>query len=345
MDRSEALEILGLAETASDDEIKASFREKIRESRPDGAGDPDAEEAIRLVAARNALLDDQPGGRGNRSSDLVPIETAIRIARQVSSELANTQSQNGNGSTQQLLEKKSEEAVERMVIHQVGRLRLLRRQRTALAVGSSGIAAFALLARVVISVPDDEFRAQLENFFAAASLFSLFMAAIFGWSIWRIGSLETVQREAIEEAAEAVGDASVFVETLQEIQDAREKFGLRNIRRDVPPFAFESWTRTELVDAVEIWALDETRADGGAIAMDGRGILWRSLSMRRPGDEARGEEPLWQLARRVGAVDFTNVVVAKGMENGFLSQQRLSDREDGRSRFGYELELVRASNA
>jgi hypothetical protein len=308
MDRAEALKRLALHPTATRDEADAAWREAMKVVHPDSGSAPDEAMARILNEARDVAS-------GRTSQALVPIEAigALITTLQASQATAG-------------LEKASDKAVTQVVTHHVGELAHIRRGRAGVAVVGGGLAAITavLRATAVTGV-----LTTAEAVWWAVGIAALgVLSASFGVAAWALVSREQLLQLEVEDASDALSDKSVYVDALDEI-------GLGQV-----------WTRNDLTHAVARWIHTWASGEGPySYGEPDRHAQWfrtlARLPLRTPSRyrrlrRRRGQVSLAETAYRVGPVDFTRLMVTKGLESGLLAETSFTD-QDGRRRYGFEV--------
>lgn len=191
----------------------------------------------------------------------------------------------------------SERAFNNVVMHHVGTLAFRKRQRAILASLGAGLTAVLglITAFAKFGYDTDTLRPMFGAFTAMAAIGSAGVALL----AWRIASMERALKLDLEEAAETLSDRSAYLDVLDEI-------GLGT-----------HWTRQELLGAVEEWEIP-------AVAPRRNGFLGpRYVAV-----------PLALTAHEIGAVDFSRLLLAKGLELELI-EERQALGQDGRPSFGF----------
>jgi hypothetical protein len=150
----------------------------------------------------------------------------------------------------------------------------------------------------------DAVRIGLTYAFAAAS-------AILGLLAWRASARVTWLETALEDAGDEFSDRNSYLQMLDEVR--------RN-----SDLGFD-WSRSELMAAVADWAASaRTPRRAGLVLSAMRRLLF-------PGP--RQGIPLREIANIVGRADFTNLIIAKGLERELLIERRVTG--DGHMQYRY----------
>jgi hypothetical protein len=127
-----------------------------------------------------------------------------------------------------------------------------------------------------------------------------------------------VVAEAIEDASETFDDRSAIVDVLYEIEDTS-----RNQR---------PWTRSSLIAAVRAWSGSESGRRARSRPFT---ALLHDLRVARFASRS-----LSDLARVIGADDFTRLLLAKGLEHAVIAEEQ--DVDEGRLYLFYDIALPEA---
>jgi hypothetical protein len=293
MDRREALEILGLAEPATDEAIHARWRELVQQMHPD-TKQGDVEATIRINEARAVAL-------RAATTDLVPLNQVTEIVRATAGALAERDERRA-------AQQRAQGVTRAIVRAHTSPLKEARRQ-TAVFIG---LGALVALLGQALNAFESSFSARAEQLATLAGAFIAFSA---GLVIWIYTERARRLEEMIEDASDTLDDRSNVVAVLQEISAHAEAGD--------PP-----WTRDELRQLCEAWVEPESRDASAEDWIEERVPLVRF-------ERSRDAPTLASLARRVGAGDFTKLVIAKGLATEVLSEMEVW-ADDGRLHLVYD---------
>lgn len=213
--------------------------------------------------------------------------------------------------------------LQEVVRHQTSALKHAKRQVALAAVVGTGLTALIALSKTlgldVVGTErvssttfvdrhllSDAARVALTYAFAAIS-------AILGLLAWRASARVTWLETALEDAGDELSDRNSYLELLNEVR-SRSDLGVE-------------WTRNQLMDAVEEWASSADKPRRAGLVLS----AIRRLVFAAP----RQGVPLREIANLVQRADFTNLIIAKGLERELLTEQRVTN--DGRVQYRYSL--------
>jgi hypothetical protein len=293
--RSEAFELLGLSEDASENQITARWRELLHPLHKDGVSD-DVGALMQLNEARAIALGKAP------ASDLVPMSQVTDIVRAATGEIAVRQErQERLAETQKL--------IKQVVRTQTSPLRSARRRLglyTLLAAILAGASQF--LRALPQSSPKSAgwfgtgISSNSAGWFATAILaYCGITAAVLGLLIVRHTQHIAAIQDAIDDANDTLDDKSSALSALREIR---------------PPDAGRTWSRDELIQNVTEWAEPPGRSRTGIRA---------TYLMFVPHD---GTRTLAECAEVIGSPDFAKLLIAKLREHNLVSEQEFWEDRD-----------------
>lgn len=243
MERARALEVLGLDETASRDEIESAWRSAIKNVHPDSGKESDADAVSEILDARKVALSE-----GNASSTgLVPLARVTDLIKLQQGEIAAKA-------------RASEQAMRGVVMHHIGTLAFRRRQRTILAGISAGVATVLGLLTALIRVSPDadiEVQSLLGTMTGAFAL----IAAGLGLLAWRIATLERSLQMELDDVAETLSDKAAFSDTINEV-------GLGSF-----------FTKSQLQEAIREWSANGMPSGARSPSSGLFGGMYRSVPL------------------------------------------------------------------
>jgi DnaJ domain len=224
MEKAEALRVLGLDESATDDEVKAAFRRLVRQVHPDTGGGQPAD-VQRLEEARDAAL--SPGGA------LIPVNQVKDLILVSQEPLQRQLERQGRQADR-------EATFKQVVRAQTSRLRQAQRDRTAYAGLAAGVAA---VSQVIRAVPAGN--AGSTGSVVASVLLAAFglLAAMLAIMAWRASQHVRLIEEAVEDANDTLSSRPSFVATFREITGGSEA---------------TTWTSEELKELIYSWSAGRT---------------------------------------------------------------------------------------
>jgi hypothetical protein len=308
LSREDAMRILGLEADASATEIDDRFHRLARETHPDQGGNTD--DFRRVLEARDRLRLEAP------SSDLVRARGSdLQAAQPV--DLVTLERERD---TYKRHREKSEQVTKGLVRAQVNRLTRGRRRANFVAWLGGGAGAVTLAVRATGSTAEDYVEIP---WVAPVLILSIFISVTCAAVGFVISGRTTRIEQAIEDAAETMSDRSVYLDLFYEFVDE-----LGN---------HTSWISGEIEEAVEWWSKRYSGrgslnfgADGSAPVLR-RLATWasqftsRTITWLSGGTEAN--PTLADLAAVIGAGGFTRLLIAKGIENGLLTEVESLDED------------------
>jgi hypothetical protein len=291
MERVEALRVLGLGDDATPGEIQSRWRDLIRAAHSDHGGNGDGEVIDRLVEARDAAL--RGPGTALARRDLGEI---VKLATKPLVEWE-----------EQRVRHERADRVQRQVVRiRVGRVKRERRQAGLMTAVAGAVTIFGQLFNAVGA------RSHLPG-----NIVSVVAAA------WAIGSgsliwMYTHRADRLAEAAEDVADALSDPLAIRVALDELKPFLKENRSSEgelAPVDESGPWRKVEFVSAVRAWmkismepsARDET-------------MLRQFVSDLVAPDDGGGY--LYDFARRLGVREFSEILLARGVEHQVLEELR-----------------------
>jgi DnaJ domain len=302
-DLQQAYLLLGVNQHASQEEVRNRYRELAREAHPDQGGS-DAEMAE--LADAYALIRSVHRGDGN---DLVAASSNVLVHREPVDLLRKEE-----------LREDSKRVFDAAIRHRTFRLKQAKRQGTWAAVGSAGIGLIIALLKT-LGLDSVQTREGDEVWLTSTTrlmlvIVCLGVSGIFAFLAWRASVRSIWIESALEDLADHLSDKNSYFRLMQHLQ----KVGLP-----------ERWTRDDLILGVSRWSgFDEEPSPGAR----GRFIRDSGMGLLFPHTHRDGI-PLEAIVRAASPADSANLIIAKGMERGLISEQRSS--KEG---YGYAYTLV-----
>jgi hypothetical protein len=212
----------------------------------------------------------------------------------------------------------SGQVVQTVTVQHVGRLARLKQRRFTLGVLLGGLSVVGLLIRLTINFGgvtnesgQTHYSGLSPNTVAVITIVLASLSAIF-WALgWAVRSRERYVQMQIERLAETLTDRATIADLFDEV-------GVDSL-----------WTRNELREAIRTWT--ERSAPRSLHAPSRRKGLFHWLGFLAPDEH---EEALSEVANKLGATDFTSLLVAKAIETQVVKEVAIVG-PDGRRRHGY----------
>lgn len=323
MDRETALEILELDGEPLTAEIREAFRLRAKVLHPDSGNESMSGRwsMDELRSARDLLLADGESPESEAGTALATLETvdrALALQTKAINSLAYSRD--------------ADRVARKAVSRQIGRMDGLKRRQIRLAAISGVIAVASYVVGSELASLAGGFE-PIGIVLRLYGLASVVLTAILLYGAWSVNSQVNIQAQLMTEATEALSDAELFYSTFHELLASR---GREVSRAD--GFA-ESFTRDALQQVVESWINEHggiksdhssrIRISAPIVTISGFGL----------DTNVGSRETMIELAARVGPIDFTNVLIARGLENGYLTRSALADSSSRLPSFRYTLSI------
>lgn len=287
--------LLGVDVHASDQEVKDRYRDLARRAHPDQGG---SDTEMASLADAYALV---RSSRDESKGSLVTLHSTA-LVKPNSDDLVRREE----------LRADSKRVFDAAIRHRTSRLKQAKRQGTWAAIGSAGIGLIVALLKT-LGLDSVQTREGDEVWLTSTTRLTLVIACLalssfFGFLAWRASVRSTWIESALEDLSDSLSDKNSYFRLMQRLQ----KEGLP-----------EDWTRDDLIHGVSRWSkYDEERSPGAR----GRFIKDSAVGLLFPHTYHDGI-PLEEIARTASPVDSANLIIAKGMERGLISEQRSSSAD------------------
>jgi hypothetical protein len=282
MPYARAIEILGVTPNASPSEIRAAFAEKVKDAHPDINPEAGPADLADLTEARAVASTGPPG------TDLVPVVRDLMQRQERNLERAEGR---------RLAERAVSDAIRTLTRYQTRHVVGLKRRAQQASAAATGLGIVSGGVRALLQVMPAT-RAEQDGVLISTLLFGTVAVLLAGFG-WVVGQRVQRAEQAIEDAADALGDRGRYLAILTEIE---ERSGVS-----------APWNAEVLPMAIEAWV--EGAPEQGYASQD----------------------TVVALARRVGPSEFVRLFTAKGAELGLLKEHIVDVA--GRPSVQYELDF------